>query len=329
MSLDMKIRIDHYSLKKKKYEEYHQELVDLTLDELIELFRGLPKKDDFPDNPVNVITKDYVFLKKTDDIIRIVPNITGFSFFPQLGDPFIEEKIFGHKSVEYNINDIKLRSFISKEAIFKTSMRSTIRNLLLTGFFPLINMALIIYTILIFNLNFGIIICFVVLLILSIFNLVSIIQSRFKKPFQFKKLKYELLILEKLKPIDISQLVLSLSQCFYLIIFIVFSFYLGNQLYRNIISIVFVLSFAFLLRNVMAGYVLIKILYLRARVAKELLQEIILRNYYDDIVKEKSHYINLYNLVKSERLIKFGLITKLITIITFSFTLISILIITL
>lgn len=325
----MKIRIDHYNLKKHKYEKYHQELVDFTLDELIELFRELTKKDDFPDNPVNVITRDFVFLKKTDDIIRIVPNITGFSFIPQMGDPFMEEKIFGHKSVEYDINDTALRSYILKGIAYKTSERSIIRNLLLTGFFPLINIVLIVYTFSIFNLNLGINICFGVLLFLSIFNLVSIIRNTFKKPFQFKKLKYELLILEKLKPIDISQLILSVSQCFYLIIFTVFSFYINNPLYRDIIWITLVLSFGFLLRNVSLGFYLIKALYLRARIAKELIQNRILSNYYNDNINEKSHYLSLYNLMESKRLIKLGLLTKLITIITFSFTLIPILIITL
>lgn len=325
----MKIRIDHYNLTKNKYEEYHQELADMTLDELIELLHKIPQKDDFPNNPVNIITEDFIFLKTTEENIRIVPNITGFMFIPQLGDPFEEEKIFSHKPVKYNINNNDLRSFISKGADYKTSRGSIYRNLFLNGFFPCINIILIIITILIINLNIGIIISFSVLFSLSLFNLAYITKQTYKKPVLFRKLKYEILILDKLKPIDISHTVLSLSQCFYFIIFIIFSFYLDNPLYQNILWSIMILSSVFLFRRVISGYVLIKLLYLRAKLAKDLIQESILSNYYDDKVKEKNFYLSLYILVKSEKLIKFGLLSKLITIITFAFTLIPILIMTL
>lgn len=325
----MKIRIDHYNLTKNEYLEFHQDLVDLTLDELIELFKKLPKKDDFPDNPVHIISKDYVFLKKTDNIIRIVPNITGLTFIPQMGDPFLEEKNFGRKQVVCDINNNALKSFILEKHVYKPSIKSILRNLFLTGFFPLINSILIIYTISIYKLNLGIIICLWVLLSLSIFALGSIIRHAFMKPIQFKQLKYELLILDKLKPTDLSQLILSVSQCFYIIIFIVFSLYLKNSIYQYIIWITSAFSLGLFLRNVGWGFFLIISLYLRARIAKELIQDRILSKYYDGPVDEKSHYLCLYNLMESEKLIRLGLLTKFITFITFSFTLISILIITL
>ena len=325
----MKVLIDHYSLTANEYEEYHQELADMNLDKLIELLHRIPQKDEFPNNPVNIITKDFIFLKTTDECIRIVPNITGLRLIPQLGDPFKEEKLHGHKLVEYNINNSDLKSFILKGTDYKTSKRSGYRNLFLNGFLPCMNIILIIIIISIINLNIGILISFGVLLFLSVFNLIYIIRYTYMKPVQFRKLKYEILILDKLKPIDISYIVLSFSQCFYFIIFIIFSFYLDDSLYQNILWGILILSSGFLFHRVVWGCFLIISLYLRARLAKELVQERILSKYYNGKIKEKNQYLSLYILVKSEKLIKFGLLTKLITIITFVFTLIPIVIITL
>lgn len=57
-----------------------------------------------------------------------------------------------------------------------------------------------------------------------------------------------------------------------------------------------------------------------------MIEQDILEKYHSGDIKEKSYYLNLYSLVKSERLTKMGLISKLITGITFLFTFIPILI---
>ena len=67
-------------------------------------------------------------------------------------------------------------------------------------------------------------------------------------------------------------------------------------------------------------------LYLRAKLAKQIVEQRILEKYHSEEITERSYYLNLYSLMKSEKLIRIGVLSKLMTGITFVFTLIPILI---
>lgn len=315
----MKVLIDNYNLTTHEYKEYHQELVNITLEELIDLFNKVPPRDEYPSNPVNIITNDFIFLKITNENVRIIPNITGFRDFPQLGAPFYEEKVFGHKPIEYKISDNKLKSFISLGTNIKITRRSRFRCLFLNGFLPIINIIIIIFNIQRIIINIGTIFSFGVLLFLSFFTLFYTIRLAYMKPVQFRKLRYEILVLNKLKPIDISHLAISYGQCFYFIIFIL---YFGNQI---IFWVILVFTSWILIQKIFLYPILFLSLYWRAKLAKEMIEQDILEKYHSGDIKEKSYYLNFYSLVKSEKLTKMGFISKLITGITFLFTFIPIL----
>lgn len=316
----MKVLIDNYNLTTHEYKEYHQELVDITLEELIDLFNKVPPKDKYLSNPVNIITKDFIFRKITNENVRIVPNITGLKDFPQLGDPFLEDKRFGHKLIEFKISDNRLKAYISQGTNIKTTRRTLFRNLFLNSFLPVINIIIIIFNIKRIIINIGTMFSFGVLLFLSFFSLFRTIRLAYMKPVQFRELKYEILSLNKLKPIDISHLAISFSQCFYFFIFIL---YFGNEI---IIWVILSFTSWILIQRMLIYPLLFLSLYWRAKLAKEMIEQDILEKYNSGDIKEKSYYLNLYSLVKSEKLTKMGLISKLITGITFLFTFIPILI---
>jgi len=325
----MKILIENYNLIKEQYEINHQEIIDLTLDELVDLFNKIPQKSDYPYNPVTILTDDFIFLKITGEDIAIETNITGFRSLPQLGDPFREAKLFGHTSITYKISDNKLESYISKGTKVKTRQIVRYRNLLLNTFLPIINIILIIFNIQRIIFNIGTIISFSVLLFLSFFTLLYQIRIAFIKPVQFRKLKYEIPFLRRVEPIEISTLVISFSQCFYFILFVAFSFSLdifGNQIF--IWSIIYFISI-FILRRVFHGTILISLLWWKAKLAKEIIEQRILEKYHSEEIKEKSYYLNLYSLVKSKKLIKIGTLSKLMTLSAFLFTIVPILILNL
>ncbi len=315
----MKVLIDNYNLTTHEYKEYHQELVEINLEELIDLFNNVPPKNKHPNNPVNIITDDFIFRKITNEKIRIVLNITGLRDLPQLGDPFLEEIRHGHRLIESKISDNRLKSFISLGSNVKTTRRSLYRNLFLNSYLPIINIIIIIFNLQSFIINIGTMFSFSILLFLSFFCLFSTIRLAYIKPVQFRELKYENLILNKVKPIDISRLVVSYSQCFYFIIFIL---YFGNQ---EIIWIILSFSSWILIQRMLIFPILFLSLYWRVKLVKEMIEQDILEKYYSGDIKEKSFYLNLYSLVKSEKLTKMSFISKLITCIAFLFTFIPIL----
>lgn len=329
----MKILIDNYNLSKYEYREYHQEITDLTLDDLIDLLNKIPQENEYPNNPVKIITDDFIFLKTTDDQVRVVFNITGLRDFPKLGDPFEEEKRFGHNPIEYKIKEKELRTFILKGADIKTTRRSLYRNFILNAFLPITNIILIIMLIIIginrTKVNIGILISFSILLFLSFFTLSYEIRIAYMKPIQFRKLKYEIPILDKLKPIDISHFLLSYSQCFYFIVFNAYSSSLHIFGTHLIIFLMIGLNTGLAIPRVLYGSTLTIALYLRAKLAKQIVEQRILEKYHSEEITEKNYYLNLYSLMKSEKLIRIGVLSKLMTGITFIFTLIPILILSL
>ena len=60
----MRILIENYSLKLEKFKEDHQEIIDFTPNEIVELMSSIPEHSE---NPVKIITEDYIITKLTSE----------------------------------------------------------------------------------------------------------------------------------------------------------------------------------------------------------------------------------------------------------------------
>jgi len=313
LRLFMKILIENYSQKSEKYKEDHQEIINYSSDEIVELLGKIPLGSDYPKNPVRLITDYYIITKLSPDNFKCIKNRKSLTLSPT--------NIFDYDNKEFYIKDIP--KLLQTKPKVRAVNKISVLVLILTGIYlPLINLLIIFSNYAIVTTNLNTITIFSALSMMSFIDIFYIIYNfslEYLKSNQIRKIKYKLLFYNQVKTQNISDSIIFYSQALYLILFMVYSFSL-NILFSNLfLIIIFGIGVYVIVIYTVVYPISFLLLISRVRKKKEAIEQIVLDKFYKANPVDQNYYLYLYFKIKSKKIIKVGFLSKLTAIIPFIF----------
>ena len=347
----MKILIENYSQKSEKYKEDHQEIINYSSDEIVELLGKIPLESENPKNPVRLITDYNIITKLSHDNFKCIKNRRSLTLAPtnifeydnkehyvknipkliqalpkvrrldKIVPTLSPRNIIEYDIKEYHIKDIpkllqtkpKVRAFNKISAII----------LMLTGtYLPLINLLIIFSNCSIVATNLSTITIFAVLSMmsfLSLFFIIYYIGLKYLKSKQIRKVKYKPILYNRVQTHNISNSIIFYSQALYSILFVVYSFSLDLFFSNLFLIIIFGIGVYMIVIYSIVYPINLLLLISRMRKKKEAIEQIVLDKFYKANPVDQHYYLYLYFKIKSKKIVKVGFLSKLTAIIPFIF----------
>lgn len=333
----MKVLIENYKLEKKQYSQFYSEITFLSLEEIKDFLKEIPPFDtgkqsfkdkilnilkdteifrSFRNKPIRIITEKYIIVKKDNSSIFLLRN---HQFYENSVVVDIEDigLYFKGKSIKFD----KYKKFFINflyvlTLIFGFSMISTL---------PIFNLFMISVNFTTLLQDLTIFIFFSILFGLSSIDVIfSIKEIVFKlKNHKKKPLKLSIPYLDAIKKKDISRLVANFVQCLYLVIFDYFEIITFKELitvlYFNepsVLSILYVFVLIFTILNLTFTPIIFIYRLIIESWKKNKVLDILLTKFHHVEKSERNYYLNLYIQVKNRKVIRFGVLSKLISFIS-------------
>lgn len=312
---NMDVLIRNYKRENSKYELYRDELTDISIEQLKELFKDImncnipsPSSSMFYSSiqgEIRVSTKDFNYVRKGDDLYYY-PNDSIISVKKKLD--ILDLNRFSEK---YPVKKVlKLKDY------FKSYFSSILRILLIC--------LLPIYNIFVIYLNLpavtgvqtlNLVFTLIFLSILMIVYYASI-EIRFFRKKQIIELRYRLPYISRIRTADISKNLLFLGQGFY---FLFFQFnnmvYFINKFLDYLIILYIIIYLALIIAT---GWQVYKYYLIK----KDIL-ELLLERIKNTTSFNRNFYHNLYVNAKKVRIVKAGIIAKVSSVISIFLTFVS------
>lgn len=348
----MKILIENYSQKSEKYKEDHQEIINYSSDEIVELLGKIPLESENPKNPVRLITDYYITTKLSPDNFKCIKNRKSLNLSPTNifeyynKDFYIKNipklmqaipkvraldkvviptlslrNIYECDIKEYHIKDIP--KLLQTKPKVRAVKKISVLVLILTGIYlPLINLLIIFSNYAIVTTNLTTITIFSALSMMSFMDVLYIIYNfslEYLKSNQIRKIKYKLLFYNQVKTQNISDSIIFYSQALYLILFMVYSFSLDIFFSNLFLILIFGIGVYVIVIYTVVYPISFLLLISRMRKKKEAIEQIVLDKFYKANPADQNYYLYLYFKIKSKKIIKVGFLSKLTAIIPFIF----------
>jgi len=315
----MKVLIEHFSPESNAYREYHQKIVNLNLDEILNLLKSLPKFDKKLKNNARLVTKEYIFYRKNNEKF-IIQNNRQFIRIASMAT-------LSYLTYSRGCNMDEIYSILNKSKKKEVASKSYIEIILVLIFYPLLP----IFNLIMIFLNFSImiantnnIIIFSVLIILSFLDIVYLFQIGNKELRRnyFRKLRIEIPYYNCLEIKNLSEEVIRYSQSLYFILFIVYGFSL-ELIFKNLtLTIIFWIGVILMFTQLLLLPIYSILTFLKIKKKKKKCEREILRKMFQAEGEQKNYYLTLYNLIEGKKLVVADFISIVIGFITFIFTVI-------
>ncbi len=299
----MRVVIENYNSKKNCYQDYKLLYKDLTIQGLIELLEKIPKTDPKVNNIV-VATKEFVIQKNNENNYLIKPNETTRSHHELPLNLKDLDKLYNDKKFRKRYFKIGQSGDTHGDAVFGEIMYMIVFCTL-----PFFNFMTLLINISDFINHINLILILLVLSFSSILYFIIETIQNIKEPIV--GMKYSIEFIDEIKSVNMTGIIVMISQLFYPIIFHMYDMYLfilfDNQELNYILLLSYFFYIPFLLRDIFK----IRFTFKKKKHILNDLSEIVNRSNY----KLKDYYLKIYFHLEQKRIVKFGILPSLVTII--------------